>query len=110
MAVMHRPGLLIADEPTSALDAVSQAGMLDLLRWLNRDFGMAILYISHDLASVASICGRVAVLNAGRVVESGPTAELFQAPAHPFTRVLVGQNAQEPAAKTPGATALSAAL
>jgi ABC-type dipeptide/oligopeptide/nickel transport system ATPase component len=99
MAMMHRPALLIADEPTSALDAVSQAGILDLLRWLNRDFGTAILYISHDLSSVASICDRVAVLNAGRVVECGPTGELFEAPAHPFTRLLVGQAGKEPSAK-----------
>jgi ABC-type glutathione transport system ATPase component len=91
MAVLHRPKLLIADEPTSALDPVSQTGILELFRRLNRDFGMAILYISHDLASVAALCGRVGVLYAGGLVECGEVRDVFLSPAHPYTRRLVAQ-------------------
>ncbi|HLK69113.1 MAG TPA: ABC transporter ATP-binding protein [Bryobacteraceae bacterium] len=69
MAIIHRPSLLIADEPTSALDAVTQAEILKLLARLNRDLGMSILYISHDLQSVASFCHRVAMLHHGSVVD-----------------------------------------
>jgi peptide/nickel transport system ATP-binding protein len=72
MAVMHRPKLLIADEPTSALDSVAQGQTLALFRRLNREMGTAILYISHDLASVSSICHTVAVLEAGRMAVCGP--------------------------------------
>jgi len=71
MAVQHRPALLIADEPTSALDPASQRDILDLLRRLNREFGMAMLYISHDLPSVAALCARVGVLENGRMAECG---------------------------------------
>jgi ABC-type glutathione transport system ATPase component len=70
MAVMHRPALLIADEPTSALDAGSQVEMLDLIRSLNRDYGMAVLYISHDLPSMAALCHRAGVLSDGRLSEA----------------------------------------
>jgi peptide/nickel transport system ATP-binding protein len=74
MAVLHRPALLIADEPTSALDATSQRDIVDLLRRLNRENGMALLYISHDLASVAELCTRVAVLRGGRIAETASMA------------------------------------
>ena len=69
IALLHRPPLLIADEPTSALDADSQHGIVELLRDLNREFGMAMLYISHDMQSVAELCTRVAVLRGGRIAE-----------------------------------------
>ena len=72
MSVLHRPALLIADEPTSALDIGSQRELLGLLQRLNQAHGMAILFISHDLASVAALCTRVGVLNSGRLVECGP--------------------------------------
>jgi ABC-type dipeptide/oligopeptide/nickel transport system ATPase component len=72
MAVLHRPALLIADEPTSALDTTAQREILALLRGLNREFAMAVLYISHDLASVAALCQRVGVLRGGRLAECGP--------------------------------------
>ncbi len=72
MAVMHRPKLLIADEPTSALDPGSRRGILDLFRELNRQMGIGMLYISHDLDSVASLCHTAAVLEAGRLVRRGP--------------------------------------
>lgn len=89
MSVLHRPALLVADEPTSALDAVTQSGILKLFSQLRRDLGMAILYISHDLLSVASFCDRIAVLHDGRVVETAPPSELFLHPTHPYTTTLI---------------------
>ena len=89
MAILHRPALLIADEPTSALDIVTQAEILALFSQLSRDLGLGILYISHDLLSVAAISGRVAVMDSGRIVECRPVAQLFTSPAHPFTRKLI---------------------
>jgi ABC-type dipeptide/oligopeptide/nickel transport system ATPase component len=89
MAILHRPALLIADEPTSALDAVTQAEILKLLAGLNRQLGMSILYISHDLLSVASFCQRIAILQHGKIVESGPPELLFTQPLHPYTKNLL---------------------
>lgn len=89
MAILHRPALLIADEPTSALDIVTQAEILELFSRLSQDLGIAILYISHDLLSVAAISNRVAVMDQGRIVECQPTARLFTRPAHPFTQKLI---------------------
>ena len=77
MAVLHRPKLLIADEPTSALDQASSADILELFRGLNRDFGTAILYISHDLSSVRSLCRRVAIISEGNMVASGSVEEIL---------------------------------
>jgi len=76
MAILHGPKLLIADEPTSALDPASQNEILDLFARLNRQLGMAILYISHDLASVARLCETAAVLEGGRLIDCGPAARL----------------------------------
>ncbi len=90
MAVLHRPALLLADEPTSALDALTQAEILGLFRTLNREFGTAILFVSHDLLSVASLCHQVAILEKGRIVEQSTPAEIFERPQHPYTRRLVG--------------------
>jgi ABC-type dipeptide/oligopeptide/nickel transport system ATPase component len=89
MAVMHRPALLIADEATSALDVITQSEILALFRELNRSFGMSILYISHDLASVAGICDRVAILHEGQIVESGNTRQVLLAPRHEYTQRLI---------------------
>jgi ABC-type glutathione transport system ATPase component len=89
MAVMHRPALLIADEATSALDVITQSEILALFRQLNRATGMAILYISHDLASVAGICDRIAILHEGEIVECGATAQIFAHPQHAYTRQLM---------------------
>jgi ABC-type dipeptide/oligopeptide/nickel transport system ATPase component len=89
MAVLHRPALLIADEPTSALDLITQADILQLFASLSVKFGMSILYISHDLLSVATIAHRVAVMHEGEIVECRKTADLFQAPVHPYTRQLI---------------------
>jgi ABC-type dipeptide/oligopeptide/nickel transport system ATPase component len=89
MAVLHRPLLLIADEPTSALDIITQAEIIELFSTLNRKLGMSILYISHDLLSVATISQRVAVMSQGEIVECRGTAELFTCPSHPYTRKLI---------------------
>lgn len=89
MAVMHRPALLIADEATSALDVITQSEVLALFRHLNRSFGMSILYISHDLASVAGICDRVAILHEGQIVESGNTRQVLLGPQHEYTQRLI---------------------
>lgn len=83
MAVMHRPKLLIADEATSALDPVSQSGILSLFRKLNLELNMAILYVSHDLASVARLCHTVGILQAGRLIHCGPAAQVLAAAAAP---------------------------
>jgi peptide/nickel transport system ATP-binding protein len=89
MAVLHRPALLIADEPTSALDLITQAEILQLFASLSVKFGISILYISHDLLSVATIAHRVAVMHHGEIVECRRTAELFQKPEHVYTRQLI---------------------
>ncbi len=89
MALVMGPALLIADEPTTALDVTIQAQVLDLLRTLRRETGMALLLITHDLGVVAEMADRVVVMYAGRVVEEGPVAALFAAPAHPYTRGLL---------------------
>jgi ABC-type glutathione transport system ATPase component len=89
LAIMHKPALLIADEPISALDAITQASVLRLFQQLNQRDGTAILFISHDLLSIASISHRVEILHEGRIVESGPPGELFRAPKHEFTQRLV---------------------
>jgi len=89
MAVMHRPALLIADEATSALDVITQSEILALFRELNRTSGMAILYISHDLASVAGICDRIAILHEGQIVEAGTTEQVLLSPRHEYTQRLM---------------------
>jgi ABC-type dipeptide/oligopeptide/nickel transport system ATPase component len=90
MALLHRPRLLIADEPTSALDPITRAEVISLLRELNRDMNIAILFISHELLLVASLCRRVAILQKGEIVESGSAEEIFYDPQHPYTRALIG--------------------
>jgi peptide/nickel transport system ATP-binding protein len=89
MALAGQPELLVADEPTTALDATIQAQILDLLRRLQADTGMALVLISHDLGVVADICSRVGVMYAGRIVEQASADRLFAHPAHPYTRGLL---------------------
>jgi len=89
MAVMHRPALLIADEATSALDVITQSEILALFRELNRSSGMSILYISHDLASVAGICDRIAILHEGQIVETGTAEQVLTNPRHQYTQRLM---------------------
>ena len=88
MALVCRPSLLIADEPTTALDVTIQAQILELLNELQRELNMSVLLITHDLGVVAETCDRVAVMYAGKVVESAPVASLFEAPKHPYTHGL----------------------
>ena len=89
MALAAGPALLIADEPTTALDVTIQAQILDLLRRLQAERGMAVLLITHDLGVVAELCHRVAVIYAGRIVEMAPVGRLFSRPLHPYTRGLL---------------------
>jgi oligopeptide/dipeptide ABC transporter ATP-binding protein len=89
MALVNRPQLLIADEPTTALDVTIQAQILELLAGLRAKFGLAMLFISHDLAVVSQVADRVAVMYAGNLVELGNKQEIFQSPAHPYTRGLL---------------------
>jgi ABC-type dipeptide/oligopeptide/nickel transport system ATPase component len=96
LAILHRPALLLADEPTSALDTLTQAEILQLFRRLNREQGIAILYISHDLASVASLCQRVAILHEGEIVECASVEKVFRDPQHEYTRRLIAAIPQHP--------------
>jgi peptide/nickel transport system ATP-binding protein len=89
MAIVNRPQLLIADEPTTALDVTIQAQILELLAELRAKFALAMLFISHDLAVVSQVADRVAVMYAGNLVELGAKRDIFQAPAHPYTRGLL---------------------
>jgi oligopeptide/dipeptide ABC transporter ATP-binding protein len=89
IAIACRPRLLIADEPTTALDVTIQAQILELLRELRAELGMAVMLISHDLGVIAEFARRVVVMYAGRVVEDAPVEALFRAPLHPYTEGLM---------------------
>src|SRR3546814_11689126 len=89
MALASDPKLLIADEPTTALDVTVQAQILDLLRQIQADTGMAVIIISHDLGVIADFAERVLVMYAGRVVEQAETNGLFERPLHPYTEGLM---------------------
>ena len=89
MAILHRPALLLADEPTSALDVITQSEILQLFAKLSADLNMGMLFISHDLLSVATLCHRVAILHEGEIVECAATEEIFYRPQHPYTRALI---------------------
>ena len=90
MALVCRPRLLIADEPTTALDVTIQAQILELMQELQKELGMAILFITHDLGTVAKMCDRVAVMYLGKIVETGTAAEIYKNPQHPYTKGLMG--------------------
>ena len=99
MAIMCNPDLLIADEPTTALDVTVQGQILHEMQALVRESGTALLWITHDLAVVAGLADRIAVMYAGRLVEEGPAADVLDAPRHPYTRGLLDS---VPAAARPG--------
>ncbi|HEY1763822.1 MAG TPA: ABC transporter ATP-binding protein [Opitutaceae bacterium] len=88
MALVTRPELLIADEPTTALDVTVQAQILDLIRRLQRELGMAVLFVTHDLGVVAGLCDRVQVMYAGRIAETAGAPALYHSPLHPYTHAL----------------------
>jgi peptide/nickel transport system ATP-binding protein len=90
LALACEPKLVIADEPTTALDVMTQAQVLALLEELRRDLGLALLLITHDLGVIAETCDRVAVMYAGRIVETGPTRTVFAQAQHPYTQRLLG--------------------
>jgi peptide/nickel transport system ATP-binding protein len=100
MAVLHRPALLLADEATSALDPITQSEILNLFARLNREMGTAILYISHDLLSVAALCHRIFILHEGQIVECGTPEAIFHAAQHEYTRKLVAALPSTPARRT----------
>ncbi|MFJ5515926.1 ABC transporter ATP-binding protein [Streptomyces griseoluteus] len=89
MAIALEPALVIADEPTTALDVTVQAQVMDLLAELRREYDMGLVLITHDLGVVADVADRIAVMYAGRIVESAPVHDIYKAPAHPYTRALL---------------------
>ncbi len=104
MAVLHRPALILADEATSALDPITQSEILNLFARLNREMGTAILYISHDLLSVAALCHRICILHEGQIVECGTPDSIFYSPQHEYTRRLVAALPNVPARTNSGGT------
>jgi peptide/nickel transport system ATP-binding protein len=104
MALMSGPDLIVADEPTTALDVTIQAKILHLLKDLQREFGMAMIFITHDMGVVARIADRVAVMYAGAIVEAGPAHAIFETPLHPYTKGLLS------CVPVPGKTARGARL
>ena len=106
MALACKPKVLLADEPTTALDVMVQAQILELLVTLSKDFGLALILVTHDLPVVAQVCERAAVMYGGEIVETGPTGALFQTPRHPYTRLLVAATpdlyGEEEVASIPG--------
>jgi oligopeptide/dipeptide ABC transporter ATP-binding protein len=88
MAISNSPDLLIADEPTTALDVTIQAQVLELLRSIQKELALAMIFISHSLGVVNSIADQVSVMYAGRIVESGPCSDVLSTPSHPYTRAL----------------------
>jgi peptide/nickel transport system ATP-binding protein len=90
MALACNPDVVIADEPTTALDVMVQAQVLQLLKELQRELGLAMLFITHDLSVLVEVCDRLAIMYAGKIVEEGPSVSVFQNPAHPYTTALSG--------------------
>lgn len=101
LAISCNPSILIADEPTTALDVTTEAQILDLLRSLQDEFGMAIVFITHNFGVIAEIADRAAVMYLGRIVETGSVEEMFYSPKHPYTRALL-QSAPRLGAKHEG--------
>ena len=89
MALSTKPKLLIADEPTTALDVTIQAQVIDLMKDLVKEFGMGIIFITHDLGVIAQTADKVAVMYLGKLVEQGPVREVLRNPSHPYTKGLI---------------------
>ena len=89
MALCCQPALLIADEPTTALDVTIQAQILDLIKDLQSEFGMSVMFITHDMAVIAEMADRVVVMFNGKIVEQGPVDKIFHAPEHDYTKKLI---------------------
>src|SRR3989441_13159119 len=106
IALAGGPSLVIADEPTTNLDVTSQAQYLDLLKDIQRETGVALIFVTHNLGIVAKMCDKAAVMYAGKIVEQAPVRELFDAPKHPYTRALIGSvpklGSKEPLYSIPG--------
>jgi peptide/nickel transport system ATP-binding protein len=90
MALACNPSLVIADEPTTALDVMVQAQVLKLLKSLQRELGLAMLFITHDLSVLVEVADRIAIMYAGLIVEEGPAERVFRSPQHPYTKALAG--------------------
>jgi peptide/nickel transport system ATP-binding protein len=101
LSLICRPELVIADEPTTAFDVILQDQILSLMRRLQADLGMAMIVISHDIGVIAELCERVAVMYAGRIVEEGPTREVFGRPSHPYTQALLASYPDIAASREP---------
>lgn len=101
MAMVARPDLLIADEPTTALDVTTQAQVLGLIKQLQRDTGMAVILVTHDLGVVANMAEKVVVMNKGKVMESGPAAAVLGAPQHGYTQKLFAAAPMIPRSRRP---------
>jgi peptide/nickel transport system ATP-binding protein len=99
LALACRPQLLLADEPTTALDATVQIQVLLLLRELQRELGLAVIFVTHDIGAAVEVADRIAVMYAGRIVEEGPARTLIRAPRHPYTRALLQSRAHGALAK-----------
>jgi oligopeptide/dipeptide ABC transporter ATP-binding protein len=106
IALAGGPRLIIADEPTTNLDVTIQAQYLNLLKELQRQTGVALIFVTHDLGIVAKMCDKVAVMYAGKIVEQSPVRELFSTPKHPYTKALLGSvpkiGNKDPLAAIPG--------
>jgi peptide/nickel transport system ATP-binding protein len=99
MALAAKPRVLVADEPTTALDVIVQKNILDLLDQLRREEGMGLLLVSHDLAVVASMCSRIAVMYAGQIVEEGPSKDILTRPRMPYTAGLLASTRRDKSVK-----------
>ena len=113
IAFINKPDLIIADEPTTALDVTIQGQILHLAQELCRETGTAMIWITHDLAIVSALADRIAVMYAGRIVETGATADVVARPVHPYTQGLLGsvpsrQRARQPPGTDPGQCAVAA--
>ncbi len=102
LALACKPQLLLADEPTTALDATVQIQVLLLLRELQREFGLSVIFVTHDIGAAVEVADRIAVMYAGRIVEEGPVATLLRAPRHPYTMALLRSRAHGAMEKTDG--------